>query len=181
MAIVYRTEPEFVEYLDGKAHPKVSPRTAHGLIQFRIGQLIGERAAGRGHVSTENDAIVGRRDGKFTRLIPDVSFITPQQMAGLSEHDREEPPFAPEIAVEVHSPGDDATYLRAKIDRYLANGSKLVLDIDPAKRTVAAYAAGDTRAFAGDDAFEHPAIPWLTFPLRELFCVLDPLRGRQQR
>lgn len=180
MAIVYRTEPDYIEYLDGLAHPKVSPRTAHGLIQFRIGRLIEDCAAGRGHVSTETDAIVGRRDGKFTRLIPDVSFITSQQMAGLSEHDRDEPPFAPEIAVEVHSPGDDAAYLRAKVARYLANGSKLVLDIDPAKRTVAAYAAGDQRTFADNDAFEHPAIPWLTFPLRELFCVLAPLRGRQQ-
>lgn len=180
MATVYRTEPEFVEYLDGKAHPKVSPRVVHGLIQFRIGQLIGERAAGRGHVSTETDAVVGRRDGRFTRLIPDVSFITPQQFAGLSEHDRDEPPFAPEIAVEVRSPGDDAAYLRAKIARYLGNGSKLVLDVDPARRTVAAYAVGDERTFAGDDAFEHPAVPWLTFGLRDLFCVLDPLRGRQQ-
>lgn len=33
MAIEYRTEPEYWEYLDGTVHPKVSPRQRHAVVQ----------------------------------------------------------------------------------------------------------------------------------------------------
>jgi Uma2 family endonuclease len=84
-----------------------------------------------------------------------------------------EPPFSPEIAAEVKSPGDGAAYLQAKFARYLATGSKLVLDVDPAKGTIVAHADGDVRRFSDGETFAHPAIPWLRFELRDIFSILD--------
>lgn len=178
MAIEYRTEPEYQEYLDGVRYPKVSPRNRHGLVQGEIFAIIRELGKGRGTASVETDAILKRSGPGRTKLIPDVSFISNEQYDTHPRSDWDEPPFSPEIAVEVKSPGDSAAYLQAKFARYLATGSKLVLDIDPKRRTVVAHAADNLRSFVDGDKFEHPAIPWLLFELREVFAILDRFEER---
>ena len=177
MAIDYRTEPEFIEYLDGKAHAKVSPRREHALLQLRIGRTIEDCAGDRGTVSTENDAILKRDDPGRTRLIPDVSYISEAQYRSHPPETWSEPPFSPEIAVEIRSPGDSKAYRDEKIARYLATGSKLVLDVDPMARTFAVDAPGDVRVFAEAETLEHPALPWLRFELRIIFEVLDRFKN----
>jgi len=133
MAIEYRTEPEYQEYLDGVRYPKVSPRNRHGLVQGEIFAIIRELGKGRGTASVETDAILKRSGPGRTKLIPDVSFISNEQYDAHPRSDWDEPPFSPEIAVEVKSPGDSAAYLQAKFARYLATGSKLVLGPEEAR------------------------------------------------
>jgi Uma2 family endonuclease len=176
MAIEYRTEPEYIEYLDGRPHPKVSPRHEHAFVQLRIARILEDCAGERGQVATELDAIVGKIDGTRSKLIPDVSYVSFEQSDRYSDAELDEPPFAPEIAVEVHSIGDTNAYLEDKIARYLATGSLLVLDVRPRTRSITAHAAGDVRTFAESDVFSHPAVPWLTFALRDVFSVLDRKR-----
>lgn len=178
MAIEYRTEPEYQEYLDGVRYPKVSPRNRHGLIQAELCAIVRGLASGLGTVSVETDAILKRYGPARTKLIPDVSFISNAQYDAHPRSDWDEPPFSPEIAIEVKSPGDGAAYLRAKFARYLQTGSKLVLDVDPKKRTIVAHAIDEVRSFADGDTFEHPAVPWLRFPLRDVFAILDRFEER---
>jgi hypothetical protein len=85
-----------------------------------------------------------------------VSF---ERLRAIPEKQREEPPFAPDIAVEVRSPSDNLTFLRRKIERYLQAGSVLVLIADPDKRTIVAHDSGGVRNYGVGDRFAHPAVP----------------------
>lgn len=175
MAIEYRTEPEYWEYLDGECHPKVSPRVKHGAVQARLAMIL-ERTADRAHlVSVETDAALGKRDGTKTKLIPDVSFFYPDRFRGLSAEDIDEPPFSPEIAIEVRSRGDSMAYLQRKIARYLATGALLVLDVNFHKRTIDAYTAAGHTHFEESDRFTNEPLPWFTFDVSEVFEPINPL------
>ncbi|HEY5341287.1 MAG TPA: Uma2 family endonuclease [Candidatus Aquilonibacter sp.] len=175
MEIEYRTEPEFIEYLDGEAHPKVSPRVRHGTTQARIVSLFEQTAAGRGIIAVEGDAAIGKLDGTQTKLIPDVSFFYPDRFAGLSYDDQDEPPFSPDIAIEVRSRGDAPAYVRRKIARYLETGARLVLDVDFRARTIDAYTTAGHTHFTQDERFANEPFPWFTFTVRDVFSVLDGL------
>ncbi len=172
MAIEYRTEPEYIEYLDGEAYPKVSPRWEHARVQLQMGHLLIACGANRhGQVGTEGDAVIGKRDGTKSKLIPDVSFILPEQQAGLSERDIDNPPFSPAIAIEIWSRGDSKEYLARKFARYLATGSQLVLDVRIGKRLVIAHTRAGVTTFGQGERFNSDAFPWFAFDIDELFSV----------
>ncbi len=176
MAIEYRTEPEYIEYLDGVAYPKVSPRRVHGILQFQLGFLLVQCGARQfGEVTTEQDAVIGKRDGTHSKLIPDVSLSLYSQFEGLNEDDTDEPPFSPVIAIEVWSRGDSKEYLAKKFARFLKTGSQLVLDVRPKDRTVMAHTADAVTTFVSGQCFSNDIFPWFTFQIDELFGVLDAL------
>ena len=152
-----------IEYLDGRAHPKVSPRLTHGCVQLAVAGAMMRAAGSRGVVATEVRFNAGAVDGSKTELIPDVAYISAGRLDALSDADREKPPFSPDIAVEVRSPSDDLHYLQRKIARYLATGSVLVLDVDPVQQCIYARAADGMVRFGNDDTFTHRAVPWLQF------------------
>jgi len=176
MRIEYRTEPEYIEYLDGEAHPKVSPRISHGAVQAELAMIL-RKTAPRPHlIATEGDAAVRNDEARRTKLIPDVSFYFPNRFQGLPREQQEEPPFSPEIAIEVRSRGDKQSYLKRKIERYFATGSELVLDVDFRKRTIVSYTAdGGIRRFEEQERFTNEPFPWFTFELGDLFSVLDTI------
>lgn len=175
MAIEYRTEPEYTEWLDGEAHPKVSPRIRHGAIQAELVTILRSTGPKPHIIATEGDVAVDNDERRRTKLIPDVSFFFPDRFKGLTYDAQDEPPFSPEIAIEVRSRGDSQTYLERKIDRYFATGSRLVLDVDFRKRTIVSYTSSGTTHFREDDRFVNDVFPWFAFELRDLFSVLDSL------
>lgn len=172
MAIEYRTEPEYWEFLDGDVHPKVSPRQRHAVVQVTLATIIRAQGRGRGQSGTEWDVWLPDRE-KLTKFIPDVSFFSFDRLRAMSEEDRQFPPCAPDIAVEVLSPGDKRAYLDRKIALYLSHGSLVVLDVDPLERTIGVCDRNGTALLQDDDRFEHPAVPWLCFAVREAFEDLD--------
>lgn len=173
MPATLRDYPE-IEYLDGRAYPKVTPKFTHGLVQGAIAAAIARAAGERGFVVPEVRFQPGAIDKSVTEFVPDVAFLSAERRSTLTGEAREKPPFSPDIAVEVRSPSDDLKFLARKITRYLATGSVLVLDIVPQERIVIAHAAGGVRAFKCGDTFEHPAVPWLTFEIDAIFSALDP-------
>lgn len=176
MVIEYRTEPDHIEYLDGERHPKVSARWAHGTLQAQLAHLLVTCGARQyGTVASEQDAVIGKRDGTRSKLIPDVSFSRFEQFRGLSPEDREEPPFSPAIAIEVWSRGDSREYLDRKISRFLSTGSELVLDVHPKSQTVAAHTIRGVTLFRRGERFTSATFPWFAFDLDELFSVVDAL------
>jgi len=173
MAIEYATNPLYIEYLDGEAHPKVSPRKVHGRVQLQAGYLLITCGGNRyGEVGTEVDAAIGKRDGTKSKFIPDVSFILPEQLAGLSQKDQDIPAFSPAIAIEIWSPGDSEEYLARKFARYLATGSQLVLDVRIEKRMVIAHSHAAVATFAQGERFTNDVFPWFAFDIDELFSVV---------
>ena len=175
MASILSDKPE-IELLDGRAYPKVSPKARHASVQGRPISIIDEQAGDRGFSGTEWRFKIGRADDTKTTFVPDVAYVSSERLRAIPEKERDEPPFAPDIAVEVRSPSDKLAFLRRKIERYLQTGSVLVLVADPDKRTIVAHDSGGARNYAVGDRFEHPAIPWLTFDVAVIFAKLDLLK-----
>jgi Uma2 family endonuclease len=162
-----------IEYLDGEAYPKVSPRFTHARVQARLSAILVAAAEKRGWVGTELDVLPGAVDGTKTAFVPDLAFVSSERLAALSAAEREEPPFSPDIAIEIWSLSNDRRYLDRKIAKYLATGAFVVLDVNPNDRTIVAHDAHGARRFIVGDAFEHAAIPWLHFQVGEAFQDLD--------
>lgn len=173
-ATVLRDCPE-IEYLDGRAYPKVSPKVTHGLVQAALVGAIKACAGDRGIVVTEVrfDPGAGANTEK-TEFVPDVAYLSRERRQSLSGKGREKPPLSPELAVEVRSPSDDLRYLAKKIARYLATGCVLALDVDPKRRRIIAHAADGMREYSVAERFDHPALRWLEFEVSAIFEDLDP-------
>jgi Uma2 family endonuclease len=170
MNIEYRTEPEYWEYLDGEAHPKVSPRERHAVVQATLASIVRELGRSFGQSGTEWNVWLPDQERR-TKFIPDVSFFSFVRLSEMSEEDREFPPCSPDVAIEVLSPGDSRIYLEKKIALYLTHGSLVVLDVDPIARTIRVYdRASQVTVLREGDRFEHADVPWLTFGVREAFA-----------
>lgn len=162
-----------IEYLDGIAYPKVSPKLTHSLVQGAIVRILHRCAGERGLVGPELDVYPGRLGAAVTKFVPDVGYISLERLRALPPADREEAPFSPDVAVEVWSPTNDRRYLDLKIARCLANGAVLVLDVDPYARTIVVHDASAVRTYEVGERFEHSALPWLRFDVAEAFADLD--------
>lgn len=173
MVIEYRTEPEYFEYLDGKVYPKVSPRRTHALVQGAMMVLLHSLTRERGSLAPEWDFRLGAVDGTKTKFIPDLAFVYRERITALQGDDREEPPFAPDVAIEIRSPSNREKFIAAKTERYLACGTTLVLDVDPASRSITAHAVGGVRRYETGERFSHPTVPWLEFDVGGAFADLD--------
>lgn len=166
-------EPE-VEILRGKEYPKVSPKRTHAIVQRSTMDVL--RACGareRGEYLTEWRFRVGAVDDTPDSLLPDVAFFSNERLAMLTREESEEPAGAPDIAIEIRSPGQSLAFVADKLARYLETGATLALDIDPASRTLHAVDAAGRRSFRADETFEHASFPWLRFSVHALFDDLD--------
>ena len=79
---------------------------------------------------------------------------------------------APDFAVEVVSPHDRYSEVRAKVREYLAAGTAMVVVVDPEDRTVSVYRSGrdplelsETDTIDGEDV-----VPGWTMPVRDIFA-----------
>ncbi len=162
-------DPPEIEFLDGHPYQKVSPKRTHALVQAALLRVLGDCAVGRGEVGPEWRFALGAVDITYTEFVPDIAFVSYERIRPLNDDDAEEPPFAPDIAIEVRSPSNRAAYIAQKMLRYLKCGSVLVLDVDPAKRTIVAHAASGVRTFTEADRFEHEAAPWFSFEVGSIF------------
>jgi Uma2 family endonuclease len=169
------TKPE-TEWILGRAVRKVSPFRTHALLQGKMYNALSHWAQGRGEVGPEWRFRIAP-PGEIRRpLVPDISYVSNARLDGLEGLDLELPPFAPDVAVEILSPGWRRLHLEHKIGVYLAGGSALVIVVDPAQRSVQLHAAGGERILRGDDVLAHAAVPGFALPLRELFAVLERKR-----
>jgi len=175
MASTLSDKPE-IELLDGRAYPKVNPKAKHAGVQGALWRVIEDLAGDSGFVGLEWRFKIGRADDTNTTFVPDVAYVSFERLRAIPEKQREEPPFAPDIAVEVRSPSDNLAFLRRKIERYLQTGSVLVLVADPDKRTIVAHSSDKVRIYAVGDRFEHSAVPWLVFDVAVIFAKLDLLK-----
>lgn len=177
MAQLARSIPEIpaIELVDGKPHRKVSPTLTHALVQGALVRLLAACGADRGCVAPEWHLRVGKAPGTDDVLVPDVAFVTFERLAALDARDREIPPLAPEICIEVWSPNDDRGVLRRKIEKYRAAGAALVLDVNPYDRSVTAYDRDGECVFSADATFARAAVTWLRFAVADVFAPLDAL------
>ena len=101
-----------------------------------------------------------------------VTFETLEQLGPA----RETPQRAPEIAVEILSPGHSERNMTWKVAAYLDAGTRALFVVDPACSVVIAYAppatgsepAGITR-FGPGEIVTHPAMPGFAYAVDTMF------------
>lgn len=80
--------------------------------------------------------------------------------------------FVPDLCVEIISANDNYADVEAKVDRYLADGVRLVWVVDPYNRTVAVYAPGSDQItrLSGDSTLSgSDLLPGFALPLKDIF------------
>ena len=166
------SEKPYLEYHARRAVRKVSPRTKHALVQGAM-LVILRRSAGSDYlVGTEWDCDLSKQVGNKTLLVPDVSAVSAERLANLSEARRECPPFAPDVVVEVRSPNDRPNERDWKVRAYLQAGALLVLDVMPDALAIDAITSNGAERFHENDSFRHDAASWLRFNVAEAFADL---------
>ena len=165
-------EPE-IELIDGLPVAKMSPKRRHAVLQTTLGALVREWAIGRGTVGTEWRFHLSGTPSRKNSYVPDLAYVSAARLRALTAASAEEPPFAPDVAVEIHSPGDRERNVGRKVERYLQYGSRLVLDVRPMSRTIVAHDVNGKRVFTERDRFEHAALPGFSFAVAALFSEAD--------
>jgi Uma2 family endonuclease len=129
------------------------PKPRHGDCQLSLGSAVREFVVSRGlgRVYTES----GYRLTPHTVRGPDVSFVRTSRLQDPDEY------FdgAPDLAVEIVSPGDDASDLREKIKQYLDAGTSVVWVVYPRSRQIDIHTPDKTiRRLGVEDMLEAPKL-----------------------
>jgi Uma2 family endonuclease len=157
------------ELIDGELRTMVPPGGPHGSRANRVSWPLNT------HIFTNNlgegfaaeTGFLLRRDPDRVRA-PDFAFIRAERMPpdGLP---RGYVPIAPDLVVEVVSPGDTAAEVRDKVDDWLRFGCRAVWVVYPTPRLDAFLSDGTVRTYGPDDEVEGgEALPGFRMRLADL-------------
>jgi len=152
------------ELNEGELITMPPPRPRHGSCQVAIAAALRgfATARDRGTVYVES----GYRLTPHTLRGPDVSFVRKSRLQDPDEY------FdgAPDLAIEIVSPGDDASDLREKVKQYLDAGALAVWVVYPRTEQVEIYTPGNTARILGmEDTLEAPELlPGFKLPVRTI-------------
>ncbi len=163
-------EDEQGELLRGVMLPVTPVKRAHWKVTGKLDRSVGNYAEVHGLGDTGPEAGFLLETDPDTVLAPDVSFVA----AGRAWPDEDAgwPAIAPDLAVEVLSPGNTRAEIALKVEIYLAAGVRLVWVVDPEARTVAVHAPGRAPRMLGEgDALDgEDVLPGYRLPLADLFA-----------
>jgi Uma2 family endonuclease len=105
-------------------------------------------------------------------LGPDVAFVSHERLATVENFEKYFP-FAPDLAVEVLSPGNTVREINEKVVMYFAAGSRAVWVFNPKKRTTAVYASpSDVCILSEHETLEGgEVLPGFRLELSKLFAI----------
>lgn len=147
----------------GSEHGAIAAEMAAVLRDFvkprRLGIVLGAETGFR--ISTDPDTV----------LAPDVAFIVAGRVG--ERLPRGFFPGAPDLAVEVLSPGDRASEIIAKVERWLAAGCLAVWVVDPKTQTVTVYRPDHTATFlqSSDTLAGGDLLPDFSISVAEIFAI----------
>ncbi|MDX2212953.1 MAG: Uma2 family endonuclease [Oculatellaceae cyanobacterium bins.114] len=107
---------------------------------------------------------------------PDISFFAKERLQGMTELPTGFLEGAPDLAVEILSPGNTVEEIETKITEYFDNGARLVWMISPTQHYVLVYrcAQEPDRLLKSVDSLDgEEVIPGFTFPVADLFQKLS--------
>ena len=161
------------ELIRGELQVMSLGKPLHGVICVRIGSALFRfvEANDLGMAFAAETGFVVERDPDSV-LGADASFVSHERLATVDNFEKYFP-FAPDLAVEVLSPGNTRREMEGKIAMYFAAGSRAVWVFDPKKRTAAVYTSpSEVRVFNEDERFDGgEVLPGFTLDLVKLFDV----------
>jgi Uma2 family endonuclease len=165
-----------LEWVNGRALQKVSPKRKHALAQTKFAIALGTWAhsARAGMVGTEWRFRIAPPGEVRRPLVPDVAFLSYARMPYAAQLETEVPDIAPDVAVEILSPGDRPADVAEKVRVYLAAGSAVVVLVDPDSQSMTIHERSGCRSLGADDVFEHAALRAFRLPVVDLFTPPPP-------
>jgi len=158
-----------IESVGGRWVQKVSPRRTHAALQKRLLYLFDAWAGVRGEAYAEWRFAFDPAGDERSSLVPDVGYLSFARAPSDRPQQREVPLVAPDIAVEVLSPGDWRGLIDDKIRLYLEGGTALVIIVDPRTRTVESHERSGTATFGEGDVARSRAFDDLAVDVSALF------------
>lgn len=168
---------------DGKRHELVRGELksmtpagfAHGLVAQRLGAAILQFAT-QNRLGVVPSAETGFALAKNPDTVrgPDVAFVAMERLATIGV-----PmayfPGAPDLAVEVVSPGDTVNEVDEKTADWLAHGTRQVWVVNPRTRRIAVHrSATDIVHLSASDTLEGgDVLPGFALPVADVFVDLD--------
>jgi len=159
------------DLMEGEVQTMAAAGTQHGIIAMRLGGAIGNYADDRGLgpvFAAETGFTLARNPD--TVLAPDAAFLRAGRVpAGASPEGFWE--VAPDLVVEVDSPGDSLREVDAKVAAYLRHGVRLIWVAQPKRRVVLVYALGVApRTLDAEAALDGgEVLPGFSYPLARLW------------
>ncbi len=159
------------ELIEGEIHERSPAGHTHGRIAMRFGNRMGHYVSmhqlGETCAAETGFKIAADPD---TVLAPDATFVTAEREA-LAEGSEGYFPGAPDLALEVISPSDRYSEVAGKVQKYLSAGTRMVVVVDPPKRTVIVHRSrADVLILKEDDVLDGgDVLPGWTLKVRELF------------
>lgn len=125
------------EYIEGQAVPKMAPKFFHSRIQKTLLLLLDRWSENKGRVEPEW-AVKLKRNGVDWVPVPDLTYISYERLS--ADWLLDEPcPIAPELAIEIISPGQSFGDLTEKAMDYLNAGVSRVWVIDPQAKSITIF------------------------------------------
>jgi Uma2 family endonuclease len=174
--VLPETKPE-TEWIGDRPVQKVSPTRKHSLLQLAFAEALKAwaKAGNRGQVGTEWRFRASPPGEDIHPLIPDVAYMSYERLRSLAPKEREVPPVAPEIVVEILSPDDRPKDVVEKRRVYFAWGVLVELIADPQKRTLDVYEHNGLHECIGaeQETYTPATVPDLALPVKAMFAEME--------
>ena len=160
-----------LEWILGRVVQKMTPQSPHALAQGVFFMALHSWALGHrgGRAGTEWDFAL-EPPGEVRRpLVPDVAYMSYARIPREEMNQTGIPRVAPDVVVEVISPGDRSRYIEEKIRVYLACGTTVIFLVDTDKKIVIARSLAAPVVFESDGVVVHPSLPGFAMPVSTLF------------
>jgi Uma2 family endonuclease len=157
-----------VELVDGEVRMRPAGMEHEAIVAALIEALRPHVRRGRlGHVFGSS---AGYHIPRGHLRSPDVSFVPAERLPG-NKLPKGYGDFAPDLAVEVLSPWDEAAAVAAKVAEYLRGGVRLVWIVDPEKRVATVHREGAQvqTVATGEELDGEDVVPGFRCSLRDLF------------
>jgi len=162
-----------LEYDDGMVTPKMSPELDHN----RIARTMCDEMQ---RIASERQIGLAEREVRFrggrASYVPDVSYYRTERLRWRGARRFARLQDAPDIAVEVASPGQSVTALIRRCLRYLELGARISVLVDPEDEAALVFRSGPSMlVLQGDDRIDlDDVLPGFDLTVRRVFDSIAP-------
>lgn len=160
-----------LEWVNGRVLQKSRAQRKHALAQGVFASHLYACAieTGNGRVGTEWDFRIQPPGEDRRPLVPDVAYLSYDRVPYEAANDADIPRVAPDVVVEVISPGDAQRDIDEKVRVYLTAGSSVVFLVDTDKQTVTSCDLNGRSVTRDSATLVHQALPGFAMPINVLF------------
>lgn len=160
-----------LEFEDGDVTQKVSPKGPHGVLQAIVAELFNRSLRPRKLALAITEL---RTTFAGASRVPDVAVYRweriPRRVNGKVDYDFLTPP---DVAIEIISPSQSTNRLIRRCQRFLRDGVRVVLLIDPEDESIVVFRPEGMSTLFGDGRIDlDDVIPGFVLDVREVFDAL---------